>query len=60
MMKDSVQKGMKSSQKEVESKKTEKEENNMGDIKTYLESDKIKDVNTIHEIPGILFLDLPF
>lgn len=51
MMKDSVQKGMKSSKKEEETKTTP-EDNNSGEMKTFLESNEIKEINKIHDIPG--------
>lgn len=53
MMKDSVQKGMKSSQKEEKKVKNEAEDDNdMGDVKTYLEAKKQNEINRIQDIPG--------
>lgn len=52
MMKDSVQKGMKSNKKD-DSRAALYDENNPGDMKTYLETSQNINVKKIHDIPGI-------
>lgn len=55
MMKDSVQKGMQSNKNEDDSRSALYDENNPGDMKTYLETEEDISIDKIQDIPGMKF-----